>query len=61
MLKPSGGFFKKLFSPERMAKMRKPGMQAAPRPAAPAPAPARRMNRERTGGVLGRAVARKAY
>lgn len=54
MLKPSGGFFKKLFSPERMAKIRKP---QTPRPAAPA----QRENRERKGGVLGRAVARKAY
>lgn len=59
MLKPSGGF-KKLFSPERMAKMRKAPV-STPKPAAPAPPAARRMNRERRGGVLGRAVGRGAY
>lgn len=55
MLKPSGGFFKKMFSPDKMAKTTK---KAAPAPTARTAmtgAQPRKM-----GGPLNKAVGRKA-
>lgn len=57
MLKPSGGFFKKMFSPDKMAQTAKKKPVIAP-PTAMTGAKSNRMASGR--GPLNRAVARKA-
>lgn len=57
MLKPSGGLFKKLFSPDRMLQAKK---KVVPTPKAES-RPVSRMPRGGGAGLLGRAVGRKAY